>query len=320
MATITRHPRQRVVPGVDFEWGNTNSRVWQAFRAYEYLFGRRAGIRFEGYEDIDGIVIHGTWEHFFAFQEARLRAFKNPFAFKLVPLPVLVTPNGQTFSHNSIFNFAIAYDNSAQSAQTGPFSSQSTSYTVTGSNPIVFGWSGGAVGGGASTITGMTYNSVGMTFANNVLVPSDRWWDCYFLPACATGSNTLQSNASGADLYWIGGMSYSGAAQSGQLDASNTATQSGGSSISGSVTVVTANSWIAYFASTRGTTSSAVSPGVRRQTAGNMEMGDSNGTVSTGSNTFVLTVNLTGSSAGMVMVSIKPVAVATANGNFLAFM
>lgn len=304
-ATVTQHPREVITP----IW--STSVVVNVFRIYEYFFGRREGIRFEGMQLLDGSVVHGTWEHFLAHQEGRLRALKNPFAFKFVPLPVFVTSDGQMLSKNSIFNFAIAYDNSFVSAQTGPFSQQSTSYTVTGSNPIVFGWSGGAVGGGASTITSMTYNSVGMTFANNVLVPSDRWWDLYFLPACATGSNTLAANSSAANLFWIAAVSYSGVAQSGQLDATNNATQSGGSAISGSVTVVAANCWIMYISSTRGSIPSAYSPGVSRQNVSNSQIADSNGTVATGSNTCTITVNLTGSSAGMVMVSIKPVVAAT---------
>lgn len=308
MVDITRHPRELVEPVWSTSW------VCNAFRAYEYLLGRRAGIRFEGTALPDGSYVHGTWEHFLAHQEGRLRALKNPFAFKLVPLPVLVMPNGQTI--NSIFNFAIAYDNSADLSISGPLSSMSGSYTVTGSNPIVFGWSGGAIGG-ASTVTGFTYNSVGMTFANNVNVPSDRWWDCYLLVGPATGSHTLTANSSTSSIFFLGGSSYSGVAQTGQPDNTNTVTQTGGSAITGSITVSTANAWIAYFASLRGTTSTAVSPGVARTNTGNLQLCDSNGTVSTGSNSVSITANLTGGSAGMVMVSIKPLATAVNSGFFL---
>jgi len=309
MVDITRHPREVITP----VW-SSNSWTANVFRLYEYWFGRKAGIRFEGSMQ-DGIYVHGTWENFLSHQEGRLRALKNPFAFKLVPLPVLVTPNGQTF--HSIFNFAIAFDNVAQvNTSGGNATSISGSYTVTGSNPLIFSWSAGNFPGTSSAVTGATYNSVALTKVNDVTLASDRVWDSWILVGPATGSHTLAVASSTSTQQYLGAVSYSGTLQSGQPDASASQAQNGTGGLSGSLTVGTANCWLVYMAGERGITSTANSPGVARNNGINIGFYDSNATVATGSNAVTITVNTTGSSAGMVMVSIKTAASATVNSGF----
>lgn len=302
---ITGKRREKVTAGIDFQWASKN---WthNAFRLFELIFWRRAGIRFEGLLQ-DTVVVHGTWEHFLAHQEGRLRALKNPFAFKLVPLPVFITPDGQTFRHNSIFNFAIAYDTSAEVATSAGTTTVSGSYTVTGSNPILLSWSGGTTGA-SSTVTGVTYNSVGMSAVKNVKIPSDRWWDSYILPGPATGAHTLAVTSSDATNFWLGAVSYSGAAQSAQPDNTNTATVSGNATLSGSITVNTANSWVVFLTSTRGFTLTSESNVTARLNVADMQICDSNVALATGSFSCSVTIGSASYSQGGVLISLKPLA------------
>lgn len=305
LATLTQHPRQIVKAGVDFQWSQGNSRIWQAFRAFEVIFGRREGIRFEGALHSDGFYIYGTWENFLVHQEGRLRSFQNPFAFKLVPLPALVVANERTVRQNSIFNFAIAFDNAAEvNTAGGNGTTIGGSYTVTGSNPFMMSWSAGNFPGTTSTVTGVTYNSAALSLVQDVTLVADRVWSCWMLQAPSTGSNTLTVSSSNGTLQYLGAISYSGTAQTGQPDASSTASIVGAGVLTGSVTVVASNCWISYMAGERGVTSTANSPGVVRNNGANIGFYDSNAIVPTGSNTCTVTANFTGSSGGMVMVSI----------------
>ena len=136
---------------------------------------------------------------------------------------------------------AIAFDNAALSTAFPSFS-----YTCTGSNLILIaGYFGNTVGG---TITGYTYNSVSMTLINDRTVGAvgTQHVGLFYLINPSTGSNTLArvgTDASGNHM----GISYSGAKQSSQPDASATGVSDVSTTVTATLTTVADNSWaVAY--------------------------------------------------------------------------
>lgn len=307
MVDITRHPREVITP----VW--SSSIVVNAFRIYEYWFGRRAGIRIEGRSTSDGKQYSYTWENLFAVYEGLIRAAINrtlpKFSIVYVPQLQLV---GMTQDGVSPFRFAIAFDNAAKVANGSSVSSLSGAYTVTGSNPIIFASCWGAVG--SPSVTGITYNSVSMTKVADENIPADRGYSVFILPSPATGSNTLI--ASGSSLFILDGASYSGAKQTSQPDAFNTGSWSSANSFTSTVTTIANNCWmIVMFKTSSGNAPSNGTGTTVRLNDGNGGIADSGGGVSPGSNSLV--VNFTvADQGGYVITSFAPVVAAVNSGFF----
>lgn len=206
---------------------------------------------------------------------------------------------------------AIARD-ATSAALDGTFTATSISVThvCTGSNLILICCL--AIGGNqvaTATYNGVSMTSIGMNFSN-------RSVQMFYLVNPATGSNALTASWSSAGLAYIEGMSYTGASQTGQPDSSNTAgsTAGVGTSFSAATTVVAANCWLVgagYATNGIGTTFTAsglTSINVQQQNANATELGmDSNGTVSTGSQSLGWTQSLPdGGGVGIVLASIAP--------------
>lgn len=200
----------------------------------------------------------------------------------------------------------IAFDASA-TGTTGSGATISWSHTCTGSNLILWVF---VEGGNANTtdITGVTYNSVALTKANAYVNNQNRGSYLWYLINPATGTNTVTvSNSSGA-FAAASSCSYTGVKQSGQPDSSGTGTTASGTSVTASTTVVASGCWLV--GGTRFTSASPVltaGAGTTKRASSSAEMfiGDSNGTVSTGSQSLVFNNAETGV-ADAVVCSFAP--------------
>lgn len=97
----------------------------------------------------------------------------------------------------------VAYDTSGASGASGASpSSLSYSHTVTGANTLLICGVSYKPGGGPSTVSGMTYNAVAMTFgAAQITDATFAKVEVYYLAGAATGAHTAQVNFSGGTPY-----------------------------------------------------------------------------------------------------------------------
>ncbi len=315
MVDLTRHPRQIVVPGVDFEWDSSNSRIWQLFRVYEYYFGRRKGIKWEGGIRNDKWV-SGTWENLLTAFEYQVRGmFKGIVPqFEIVRLPQLALANGDTTPLP--FRFAIAFVTSPNAVGTGgPIT---MSVTISGSNPYLF--AADAFSGNGSDITG-TYNSVAMSATTGFIwIGSSNPMNALYLagPTAGTHDIVTSSNASG-----LVANAYSGCDQGAIItDAHNVTT--GTTDITLTINEATANCWVVVFVTgTNGTITAGTLLTVRTNNGGvgssTPASLDSNANVATGSNTYHATSS-TNQTYGILGIKFKEATAATVNSGFLMFM
>ncbi len=194
-----------------------------------------------------------------------------------------------------------------------------TSVSVSGSNTIGIV----CVTGDTTTdnVTAATWNGVSMTKIAAVQTPSDRWNSCWWVAAPASGTTI---SFTGGSFWRSYSFYYTGAAQTGQPDSSNTGTNTANTAISVASTVVASNSWFVMHQKdgTGGTTYTAsnVLASVRANTDdGGIAIADSNGTVATGSQTGTLTSSAT-TNHGAIAFSIAPVAVAASPMSILGLV
>lgn len=293
VATITGHPRYFPVAGRDFEWCE-KAFVHNVFRVFELIFGAYAGIKpsmsttFLEKEDgtVEVFYEFFTLEVVLAHVEGIIRQFFaiKKLGFKFVPLPALVTTNGSV--RKPIIAWAIAFDNNADNSVGSGTATVSFNHTVAGSNTLmVAGVQAGSGVAGTGSVTAKTYNSVGMTATSSSPAgDDDGTLNFFYLVAPTTGTNSASFTRSIAvDGLFGNTVSYTGMAQTGQPDSSNSATNTG-TSLACSNTVVGTGCWLVgtYRNGATGTPNS-LSGGVLRGTATSGRIGDSNATVGTGS-------------------------------------
>lgn len=319
LATLTRCPRHEVRVGRDFEW-NPNSWLYNAFRVWELVFGRKmlngSMIRFEGamskalVED-KWITTYefGTFENLAVFIEGGIRAFlKKPIlGFKLVPVPQMVLVGGPNMP--VFYRFAIADDTSATVYNGAQASNVSGAYTTTGSNAATFGYNRTSIG--SDTCTAMSYSSAMTRIGTNVC-PTDRGFTIFHVEG-VTGSNTL--GMTGSNCILLRGISFSGVKQSwagsggGGSDASNTGSTSGPGNLTVSITVVAANCWIFTCADPGVVAVSGTATYYCGESSAGFDVASSGGTVTTGSQSVV--TNQGGGVQATIIFSFAP---ATAAG------
>jgi len=184
-----------------------------------------------------------------------------------------------------------------------------TSVSVSGSNTVGLVYVVGEATG--DDITAVTWNSVSMTKIAVVKTPGgDRYISVWWIanPASAT---TISFTGG---TFWRSFSSYyTGAKQTGQPDSSNTATSSASSAITVATTVVASNCWQIMFqkdgqGNTTYTASGVLTTVRADNDAGGIAIADSNGTVSTGSQSGTLTQSSGTANHGGIAFSIAPAA------------
>ncbi len=293
---ITGHPRNRVIAKF-----TTKSWTHNVFRLYELLFGCRHGIKAEmtamRSEDGEWYYFPHSFEAHFALLEQYIREY---FAsWKVIPvriyIPVLASPNGMPIPA-SPYLFAIAFDNAANPVN------QSTSFTCTGSNLF---FSMGIGGNSSSALSTVKYNNVSLTQQVARTMPGfdDHYW-YYSLTGPSTGSNTAAITLSAGNANMNTLMSHSGVSQSGQPEATGSATQNGSGNWAVSVTTATANAWV--LVNTHSNTGiTAVTNVTARTASGGALAGDSNGPIAS-PGSYTMTLNNSGASdsaAGIVSIA-----------------
>lgn len=317
MTLLTQHPRyhpEDVELDHRLHWSN---KLWisNIFRAYEWLFGRGVGIRVEsssGASIVKGklIVTHHvyTLEAFLSYIESIIRfniqIFFNSW-ISLITLqfeqvdyrPVIVSLGILGFIFNfemssrflPLIGLPIAFDNHSSGDTGSGASSLTYSETISGSNLIL--WVGSELyqAGPDTTgdkVTGITYNSVSLTQVQKSLMAGgtyNRYAYLYMLVAPSTGSNNVVISCSDSTNRILGySTSYSGAAQTGQPDASttNTVGGTGQSSLATSLTTVKDKCWMVSTALAASATINSLTNGtIRDQAQFQGVIGDSNGVI-----------------------------------------
>lgn len=190
---------------------------------------------------------------------------------------------------NSVFA-AIAFDNALNLGSSTVGTTLTTSFTVgAGSNRILFvGAVGDNTGSATDDITGATYNGVAMTLIDKTFVAADRYRYLFYLVNPASGANNVVITSSTNGGFKAGAVaSYTGASQTGQPDASGK-NQDTNNTLTTTATVVASNSWMIMAGGVGGGTAVASTGSTLRDTATNIGMFDSNGTVATGSQSMTI--------------------------------
>ena len=200
---------------------------------------------------------------------------------------------------------AIAYDSSSQ-GYAGPGGGYASwSHTCTGTNLILL--VSVYESANSNGVSGITYNGVALTQIGTV--SNGNTQSLWYLINPATGSHTIAvSGSHTTNTIWQGAISYTGAKQTGQPDSFNTATsQTTVQTIS--TTVVANNSWlVAAFGVSDNNPPSAGTGTTSRQGfsgSGSGFIGDSNGTVASGSRSLVSN-NAANDTTVAVIASIAP--------------
>lgn len=318
---ITKRPRYYP----EFDWGN-KSVVHKVFRSFEFFFGKDADG--QAYSSVSvqeiepGIVI--VHRRFFCVEavlaeiETKIREALGAFIPETTPQrrPVIAFATLAflgfviKFKEGSIFIpmffGAIAYSTSGSSSQSSD-TTLTYSVTTSGSDRLMFTSSYGGANG--TDISGKTYSGASMTFLGKVQYPANTsYCHVYYKTAPATGANNVvvsySPNARMGSVTTV----YTGAAQSSPIDNWTTKTQGNNNVISQAITVTASNCW-GYAAEEGSNLTYASVSGNNAITTmrGGFDdficVGDSNGTISTGS----ITMGFTGSSnhRGILVLAFK---------------
>lgn len=302
LATVTGSPRYRP----ELKWSKTW--VQNPFRLFEFLFGRKYGIRLEATTAIEnGKIVRKfhTIEARLSHYEAQLRAFlgqvghmtlerQRYFQLGAIAFPDTATgvessTNPQTFTHTASGSDRLAIVN----FNAGPVAATATACSYDGVDCLTNSSTAGNVLGGTNFVT----------------VPGNQNSYMFFLCAPNTTASATVSGTSSAAGYNIMNCStFSGCHQtSAVIDSSNSGTVSGATSQSVSTTVVKSDCWlVGFFRNTGGVAFTAgAQTTIRVQEPSGGGSTDSNATVSTGSQ--AQNVTWTGSfNCGAIVASITP--------------
>jgi len=206
---------------------------------------------------------------------------------------------------------AIAYDSAASGtrfASTG--TSHSFNHTTSGSDRFLTVQVGSyRASGGGDVVSGVTYNGVAMTLLGQDDVQPNTEYYFFHLVNPATGTNTVTVTYASTNFVWAVSASYTGVDQSSPIDSSafDVSGQNVRSSITSTTTVVANDCWLVggFFGNNGGITAGAgTTVRLRSTTDPRLAAADSNSTVSTGSQSLV--VSCTNNATSWGIASIKP--------------
>ncbi len=217
---------------------------------------------------------------------------------------------------------AIAFDTKTAFTFSAASTNITYSHTVTGSNTIL--WVGVSILATA-TIGAVTYNGVAMTQFGGGSVGTVAIKDyLFYLINPATGANTVSVSQNTSTQVTSCSASYTGAAQTGQPDATSLGGPTTTTSYSQSVTSVADNCFAILYGNANG--GLAFTAGTNTTIRNQPEvafcgayMVDSTA-AQTPAGTFTLAMTSTSQDFAGCMASFKPVATASGNSNFFVFM
>lgn len=190
---------------------------------------------------------------------------------------------------------AIALDATSDAA-----GAASWSHTCSGTDRILFVQAFSL----SDAVSAVTYNGTSMTLVNKTSFPGSgrQGTYLYYLIAPSTGSNTIAVTGGTG----VGGVSYTGAKQTGQPDSSAVANNGAATSITLTTTVVASGCWLVCAVADGAGGETAGAGTTIRQTDGNgLVLADSNASVGTGSQSLI--VNFSSTVNAGVIASFAPV-------------
>lgn len=134
--------------------------------------------------------------------------------------------------------------------------------------------------GAGDIVTGVTYNGVSMTFvskSNSLGAAAGQYLVHYILINPSTGSNNVVVSCSSNLGGYFSIVSYTGARQTSQPDASNTQNSSSTTSLTTSVTTTADNCWLVGYAYHNGTVVAGTNTTLRGGSVNVLQAIDSNG-------------------------------------------
>lgn len=137
---------------------------------------------------------------------------------------------------------AIALDVATNGSFVDPGTSRTWSHTCTGTNLVLV--VGTMTQSGSDVVTGITYNTIAMTRATLSTLASAGTTYLYTLVAPSTGANNVVASLSSSVSSGFLSASYTGCAQTGQPDESNSGTSTAAGSVTVSIGSQAAGSWI----------------------------------------------------------------------------
>lgn len=294
LASITNHPRQKVVAGVDFQWA-PNSWSYNAFRVFELIFWARSGQvqRLAVSPDNKGNWFYKcyTLEDIFILAEMNIRgAFKWKLP-KLVLVPVLAPTFASAHAPYGTqpYMFAIAFV-ATVGGPSGTSSGGTVSFTVSGSNSLVLADTYSF--NGTTSTTGVTFNGNAFTFVNGGTEGYGGERAIWAIVGQSGTANVVTSVSVGVVTNSFGVVSYSGVNQSATPDSSALGLLAASPKTTSTI-VILPNCWLTLYAWTDGAQAVASTGSTFR--GGNAAndnqcaMFDSNGTVGTGSQSMTVT-------------------------------
>lgn len=150
---------------------------------------------------------------------------------------------------------ALAFDSSSSVYQGSTVTSQNLPHTCSGPNRILVASTRTYDGDGVS---GVTYNGIAMSQVGSDQILGSDYVKAWILVAPATGSNNITATISPARRIEIYGISFTGALQTGQPDANNSATGTS-TSATGAVTTIADNCWVVANTESNGATGTPAS-------------------------------------------------------------
>jgi len=213
---------------------------------------------------------------------------------------------------NCVAYAAISFDAGTYS-QAADATSLTFAHTTSGTDRILFVM-GQDQSADTSSITGITYAGVAMTKITEVRSGAgDRMITIWILTNPASGANNVVVTSSVSTALRFSSVSYTGAAQSGQPDGSDTSTSVAASTISTDITTIADNSWMIMFQKDNSgarTYTSTTGDTVRLASdAGGHAIADSGVITPAGARTMTLQQDAGTNNHGAVSVSFKPVGV-----------
>lgn len=229
--------------------------------------------------------------------------------YLFIPLLILAVITVTSGLPQSVYADSIAFDTSAVSTTVSSGTDSFTYTTGSGTNRFMIVQLFDAQSGGGDNVVSVKYNGVAMTelFNSNTFPTSGKTYDAFYLYGPATGANTVLITYTSPQVSRVVVATYSGAKQSGFPDASSSTFDSSGATvISTTATPSASGAWGILFGVT-GSTYSSTNYTLRQiGITGNIQVVDTNGTIS-GSTNMTITQSLS-SSAGGKMYSLAPAA------------
>lgn len=202
---------------------------------------------------------------------------------------------------------AIAPNAVSHGATTG--TSLTVAHTCAGTNLILFVIANSD--GGAGNVTGVTYSGVAMTKIAEVQNSGAEYNSLWFLAGPATGTNNIVITGSVSSNLASSNSSYTGASQTGIPDSSATVSAGTRSTTTATTTVVGTGCWLVMMGRAGTNMSAGAATVAREQTyLAGPALFDSDGTVSTGSQSLQFTNSSATTSA--IIVSFAPPSAAAA--------